>query len=763
MRKSHRQKYPHWFLCLIIACFGTGLYLSTLQNRFVYKDVDNVVNNSRIQELGNLPALFVYPFPSDSAIPHLYRPITELSYMLDYALWGLKPRGYHATNIFLQIICSLLVYALLWRITGRDVRAAFFASLLFAAHSIHTENVAWVSGRAVMLATVFFLAAFWFAISFRHRQRSGTLPRIHIVYIAAMVVCYVLSLLSYEGAIILPLILVLYDAVFFREELRGRAALRFRIFSVYVPLVIVVLIYAGIRAFVLSGAGGVTGGWAGLQKFPLIIRIYAKYFQLLLLPFRLTSLYNLQLEPHILPPLWMAIPIFIALIVACIVLARRLPALSFGLGFFIIAVLPALTLFHTQTVIAERTLYLASVGFCLALGATLAALTVQRGVFFDWGQNLAVLVVLLSLLGLYTLRTYTRNHDWQTDITLWSAEAQMHPQSPDALTNLGISHYGAGMTLPAEKNFRKAIELNPAHYIAYHDLARLLIDTRRPQKAKEVLCRAAARGTDSEGENYSNVAVMYRELGYPALAERFFKKAIEANPRNSTALSELGNLAFDKDKFTEAIDLFSRALEAKPGTLRPMLLSNRALAYSKLDKVNEAVGDLEEAIHLNPKLAQPYLLLAQLESRRQFPEKAIALLEEARKKVPNPPFEISFTLHQLYVIFNQPQKAFDVLYVYQKRVPQDARVHMAIGELCFDTYLKNTKDKGKLETAAVCFRNAVKLQPKNTKALLNLGKTALLMGQPAAAQKLWHRVLELEPHNTEAKTLLGKLKSKTDN
>ena len=126
------------------------MYLNALHNPFVYDDYHTVVANTSIQSVANLRAMVLHD---------VKRPIVNVSYAIDRALWGPAPLGFHVTNVLLHMLNVVLLFHLAlrgWRATGS---AAFAAAALFAVHPMMTEAVGYISGRSELLCATFFLPA----------------------------------------------------------------------------------------------------------------------------------------------------------------------------------------------------------------------------------------------------------------------------------------------------------------------------------------------------------------------------------------------------------------------------------------------------------------------------------------------------------------------------------------------------------------------------------------------------------------------------
>jgi len=149
---------------VLLLCVGA--YGNALRNGFVRDDQILIVENETIRSLDalipNLTSEFFY-FERSPLLAEkrgYYRPLVTVSYLVGYAWWNLNPTGYHATNLSLHILATVLVYVVLRSLPmGRT--SAWLAGALFATHPVHTESVSRIAGRTDVLASVFFLAALY--------------------------------------------------------------------------------------------------------------------------------------------------------------------------------------------------------------------------------------------------------------------------------------------------------------------------------------------------------------------------------------------------------------------------------------------------------------------------------------------------------------------------------------------------------------------------------------------------------------------------
>ena len=143
------EERKHFLAVVILVVIGTVIYANSFGNGFVWDDFPLLVHNSRIRNLGNIPAMFLDLKGGG------YRPLREASYALDYFFWGLNPWGYHLGNLLLHLLNAVLVYLIINRLFGRW-KLALLVAIFFVSHPIATESVTWISGRRDVLTAFFF-------------------------------------------------------------------------------------------------------------------------------------------------------------------------------------------------------------------------------------------------------------------------------------------------------------------------------------------------------------------------------------------------------------------------------------------------------------------------------------------------------------------------------------------------------------------------------------------------------------------------------
>jgi 4-amino-4-deoxy-L-arabinose transferase-like glycosyltransferase len=283
-----------------------------------------------------------------------------LTFFLEHRLFGSSPAGYHVMNVLYHLAAAL---ALVWagaRLLGSR-GAAWLAGVVFVLHPIHTESVAFVSGRTDLLATLFFLLAFGCHTRWARGRSAWALPAL---------LAFALALLSKEPAVALPAVLLAWELTLGRAE--GGAGAPTRIAARLLPFVLMAVAYLGVRQWALGSVPGLPPGQESFgARAAAGVAALGRYLLLLVAPYPPSP--DMVLDPAAswLPWATAAGLASLLLVGAGTTLAwrhSRLPA--FLASWFLLTLLPATPFVPWGPLqMAERFLYLPSAAFALLLGA----------------------------------------------------------------------------------------------------------------------------------------------------------------------------------------------------------------------------------------------------------------------------------------------------------------------------------------------------------------------------------------------------------
>jgi tetratricopeptide (TPR) repeat protein len=630
---------------MAVAAIALFSYANTFGSGFVLDDVRAIVENPLIRDLGNTAQLFRtnYWGAGDPGVggldPGLYRPLTVLTYAVSYRLWGLEPMAYHVVNVVFHAAASALVFVVALDLVG-TIMAAFAGAVVFAVHPIHTDAVASIVGRAELLATSFFLLAFWLARRARQAaSRTTTEPggwtRNPVASALLVPALYFLALLAKESAVTLPALLAL-DDWFHREEFRrGRTNVTRAALLRYAPLGVVLLAYLALRSQAV-GQHAVWLGFTGVAVGERILtasRVLLEYVLLFVYPRRLLADYWISEVPiahSLLEPLvLLSVATWVAIAALVATKLRKDWLLQFSIAWFFVTILPVSNLFFAIGVAkAERILYLPSVGLCLVI--CWAWLRVSRARIPSWIPATALAAVVVAL----ALRTLRRNLDWTDNLTLALATLETSPRSP-LMNAIAGKEYAArgdleratrhaelvvrespsvaqghlqlakfyldrGIPGPSIAEYGQVLRLDPNNLEAHNNLGVIYLRTERMDSAVAHF-QASKRINPNSAEPRINLGIVYSALGRFAEAESELVAALRMRPSSQEAHINLGTVYLKQKRLDDAASQFKSAVDINPRN--PEAHNNVGYVYLQKGLVNQAIDEFKLALSLRPGYA----------------------------------------------------------------------------------------------------------------------------------------------------------------
>lgn len=641
---------------IFLAVITFAVYANSLNNEFVFDDESVVLGDQSITTLSNIPKYFTAEQGFHKVIGRYYRPVVSATYAIDYALWGLKPFGFHLTNVLIHVLNVLLLFALLKLMFERSNSkfrnyGILIGTMVFALHPIHTEAVAWVSGRTDSLSCTFFLTSFIYYLKYS-KTKSGLNFFITLFF-------YLIALLAKEMAITLPVMIIIYDIM--TGKLSIKDALKAKT-KVYVAFMILTFAYLLLRWAVLKdtpqresyfyfyGKGTATAFYTMIQTIPI-------YFKLAVFPIGMVYHYGGFL-PYLSSPaepgVIFAAVFLIAVAFVTIYLYKRIPVISYALIFFFVTLLPVLNIVPTMNFMADRFLYIPSVFLSLVV------ITVLFKYYTPKSKNIIYSIVGIILIT-YGYMTISRNAEWKTnDILFMSADG-----IPGSVlyVNIGNIYANKGQYDIAEKYYRKAIDLRVETILGNNNMGKLfmikgnfdsayyyvhkayLLDTLSPEPI-HTLGQLNARfdkipeaihwleKLQTVSPNYMSSSQMLQDMkarqqvpmlqndqtkktvdpgistlessSYKNYQEKKFDKAIveltellKMNPAGASGYyNNIGMCYLDGLKYNDAIVNFKLAIKEKPDF--SSAVNNLGFCYDKLGDKTSAEKYYRKALELDP-------------------------------------------------------------------------------------------------------------------------------------------------------------------
>lgn len=471
---------------------------------------------------------------------HNWAPLTILSYQADASLYGARPAGYHLTNVVLHAVAAGLLAVAMGRMTAAPGRSAA-AVLLFAIHPLRVESVAWVAERKDVLS-VLFLAVALLAYE-RYCRRPGSWR------LAAVCAAMLASLLAKATLVTLPALLLLVDVwPLGRLQVLGvpraagsqalypacswRSALREK-----VPLLFLSALFIAITLMTQERATRVSATLPLLtNRLPNAAHSIARYLVDTLLP--------LQMHPahlHPGPAGWPPVTIILSLLVlvilgACAWLAaRREPAVTWGVLWFLVALSPVLGIVAQQgfQARADRFTYVPHIGLMVAIVWGVAAAADRLRV----PQWVPATVLLAATLGCVAVDRQ-QIAVWKNSEALWSHVLAIDPDNPIAYNNLGTAFYERGLVQQAVPFFERSLAIQASER-AHCWLGLALADQGRLEEAVGHY-RAGLELDPQSVEAHTNLGAALAQLGRVQEALPHFEAACRLEPDD---LPARGNLA----------------------------------------------------------------------------------------------------------------------------------------------------------------------------------------------------------------------------
>ena len=778
-------------LVSLAICVATlGVYLRTAGFDFLnYDDPDYVTENPHV-----LKGLTRHSIWWALTATHAFNwhPITWLSHMLDVELFGTSPTGPHLVNVLLHTANALLVFVLVWRLTGRIWPSAFVAAF-FALHPLRVESVAWVSERKDVLSVFFGLLTLLFYALFAMAKSAepplGRRPSPHPVgnkkarlYYALALICFALGLMSKPMLVTWPFLMLLLDywplkrldtnATTTAEPFRKLVAEKLPFFALS--------LVSSLVTFVVQKQGAAVQSWIPFwARLENAFVSYARYLGKIFWPFNLAVPY-----PH--PGKWpgpvvlWAIAMVLILSMVAWLLRRSRPHVFVGWFWFVGTLVPVIGLVQVGLqAMADRYTYFPSIGLYVALcwlGAELAtaSLFLQRAMV-----TLAVGVT----IGL-AIRTTDQLAHWQNTQTLFTHTIRCTKDNADAFTALGNYNLKLGKLDDALHWYEQALLVLPGLRQFGSNVAALFLEPA-PTNTAFLKFKHKLRSSPSMAaacaQMFNNYGFALAKKGRPDDAMLWYRAALDVKPGYVFAMHNLGVELANQNKHAEAIELFNAVLRRSPAQAETYLALAKSLkainqpalaiphfrralvAFKNDPAVHEQLGVCLAQIGATTDAIKHYKAALELDPRlfKTRNNLGAALLSLGEIDAAIQQLRIALELNPDYATAHEnlgialaargdPQAAESQLREAIRLDPGVAATHFNLGNVL--------AQQGKLEAAVGAFRDAIRLEPNHVPALCNLAGVLTQLGQTNDAIQLLQKAIELAPDFAPAKQLLESLK-----
>ena len=767
-------------ICIFLAVATFSVYLQVKDHEFIdYDDKAFISQNSNIKS-GLSKESVIWAFTT--TLSGSWEPITWLSHILGYQLYGSSSKNHHLINVFFHITNAVLLFIVLLRMTGALWQSGFVACM-FALHPMNVESVAWLMERNMLLCTLFWLLTM---LVYIHYTEKPSIKRYSLV-----ILFFALGLMSKSMIVTLPFVLLMmdywplkrlkvnqkkYNDKFEMDFVIKRSEV-LRLVLEKIPLLILSL---GLSITIFKLAEGYEGTdyMAAVSFFGRLnngMVSYLEYLAKTVWPTGLAVIY-----PHPLNTLaaWKGILCGMALLGVTffsIRFIKKSPYFAFGWFWYLGVLVPVIGIFVQvggELAMADRYAYLPLIGIFIIIAWGLPELIAR------WRHREKILSISAGIIiSMLMATTWIQLSYWKNTLDLFKRaisvankkdpnfknpnhallynhlglvfynmgkpeESTSHYEmaikiAPDlamAHTNLGISHLSMGNTEEAISHYKTAIKFNPNHAHGHYNLGIVLFALGKIEEAISHY-QTAIKLNPNYAAAHNNLGLILEGNGRTREAISNYRTAINLKPDYAAAHSNLGNTLFALGKTEEAIAHYKTVVRLRPGFFPAH--TNLGNALFTLGKTEEAIAHYKTVIRLNPDLALANSNLGIALFALGKTEEAIVHYETAIRLKPG----YTEAHHNLGVALFAIKKVEESISHYKMAIkfkPDYPMAYTNLGNALFTL--------GKIEEAISHYKTAIRLRPDYTEAHYNLGNILVQTGKIKEAVGHYRETLRLKPN-----------------
>lgn len=542
---SYKHKYAAPALLLIIT-FIT--YFQITSHDFIsYDDAAYITENAHVRNGLNYNSV---KWAFTSLEISYWHPMTWISHMIDYQLYGNNPFGHHMMSLIIHLLNTLLLFYLLFYSTKQYWQSLFVAAL-FALHPLHVESVAWAAERKDVLSTFFMmLTLLFYSFSVIHKNRK--------FYVLA-ILSYILGLMSKPMLVSLPIVLMLWD-YWPLNRYRNHDARMVNLMREKLPFFLLAFLTALATYYAQLNVGTVMG----VDSAPFLLRMlnalssYMTYIYKMFWPQNLAVIYPL---PHKIPVMQGLISGLLLLGISIMVSRYRKGHryLITGWAWYLITLLPVIGIVQVGLQsMADRYTYTTQIGLYIMIAWGIADWLEHYQYKYAIGSFAGIIVITALTVGTWMQLTY-----WKDSITLFSHAAHSVDNNNIAYRILGNNYAKNGDVPAAIASLGEAVKIEPDDPIAHVDLGVALVEQKRYDEAMYHYRTAIALNPQNDNAHYNlGVLLAYNNRYEDAIGN--YMQALRINPAKKGARANIGAALFHLGKFDEAIHNFQEELKIDP-------------------------------------------------------------------------------------------------------------------------------------------------------------------------------------------------------
>jgi len=667
-RKYTARLNPNFISITIFIVCIVIIYWQVSQFQFISLDDPLYVEkNAHVQEgLSGESILWAFSLSKQGELTN-WHPLTWLSHMVDYQLFGLNPGMHHISNVFFHAINVILLYLVLMWMTG-SIWKSVFVALLFAVHPVNVDSVAWVSERKNLLSTTFWLLTM---MAYLFYTRKPDLIRYLIVVLA-----FCMGSLAKPMLVTLPFVLLLIDYwPLHRIELPHSQSLKqqwrpfyrdaLRLVLEKVPLFVMssIFIFATMLSLRYSGTLKASQITPMDMKIKNAIVSYLLYMGKMIWPTDLTVFYPF---PDSIP-LWQvmgSMTIIVTVTAAAIMTIRKYPYIIVGWLWFLGTLVPVIGIIQAGLwpAIAERWAYIPYIGLFI-VGAWGGADAVQG----MRNRKLVASFTAISIVLILTIMAWRQTGYWKNDFTLFSHSIKVDPDNYVAHVNLGNDYAKQKDSGKAIFHYQEALRIHPNDVLALNNLGHLFNELGEKEKSIWYYSETLRYSPDNADAHYE-LGSIYAEIGKLDEAMNHFSSVVRIDPSNARAYYNLGVVSVKKGDPGTAVQYFSSAVKLSPED--PEARCSFGLALMNSGRINDAIKQFNMVLMVHPDSqdAKGYRELA-LKYQERIRSDILKLEKVYIEQPEDSGVLLKLAMH--YVAIGDNEKALEALYKLIKLKPDN--------------------------------------------------------------------------------------------
>jgi tetratricopeptide (TPR) repeat protein len=605
-------KYKPLLISAALVLLILAAFEPLLHNTFI--DYDNetyILDNPHIRS-GFTSQSIAWAFTSGYAAN--WHPLTWLSHMADIELFGLNPLGHHLHNLFLHTLATLLLFWLLYKMTG-SVWCSAFVAMFFGIHPLRVESVAWAAERKDVLSAFFWMMTL--AAYLYYARRGGVLRYLLVI------VCFALGLMAKPMLVTLPVILLILDIWPLKRVQKNIAFLALE----KIPLFILALASCVITYLVQQN----TGSMANAESLPWVPRFsnalvsYISYLGKIFWPVDLALLYPYPQHMYLWKPVVSSL-LLMALSVFVIFRLYKQPYLAAGWLWYGVSLIPVIGLVQVGSqAMADRYTYLPSIGIAIMISWAIAEFSLK------WPYRRMILTVLSGIAVIAMIAgTRIQITYWKDNITLYEHTLAVTQDNAIIHNFLGQAFLKQGEIDKAFIHLGETLRIQPRYADAHVNMGMILAAKGKNDQALIAYEEAIKLNPRCFGA-YTNLATLKAQQGFLDEAAKYLCQSIDINP-TTEAYFNLGLIMQMQDKKDEAIANHRLALAISPEDRKA--LWNLAICLHSTGNLHEAAQIYYKVIQLLPNFPEAISRLAWIlatapDERLRNPIEALSLARQA--------------------------------------------------------------------------------------------------------------------------------------